>query len=75
MTLPAGNFKVTVEADGYLPQTVTNVAVSSGQVATVDFALMPAHRLYLPVVYSVGKAAGPSGLDAGSVPERFENAR
>jgi serine protease AprX len=75
MTLPAGSFKVTVRADGYILQTVTNVAVSSGQVATVDFALMPAYRLYLPVVYSVDKAAAPSGLDAGSLQECRENAR
>jgi hypothetical protein len=75
MTLPAGSFKVTVQADGYIPQTLTHVAVSSGQVTTVDFALMSAHRLHIPVVYAMGKAAGPSSLDAGSVPEGREKAR
>jgi subtilisin family serine protease len=75
MTLPAGSFRVTVRADAYISRTLTDVAVSSGQVATVDFALIPAHRLYLPAVYSADMAAGPSGLDAESAPERGEKAR
>lgn len=75
MTLPAGSFKVTVQADGYIPQTLTDVAVSPGQVTTVDFALMSAHRLYIPVVYSMGKATGPSGRDVGIVTEGREKAR
>jgi serine protease AprX len=49
LTLAAGTYDVTARAMGYLPQTVTNVVVISGQVTTLDFALLP-NRLFLPLV-------------------------
>jgi subtilisin family serine protease len=50
LTLAMGDYDVTVEADGYVSQMVTNTQVISGQVTTLDFALVPLQRLYLPLI-------------------------
>ena len=42
MVIPVGTYDVTASAYGYLPQTVTDTAVLSGTVTTVDFALVAA---------------------------------
>jgi len=41
ITLPAGVYTVTASADGYVPQTLGDVAVLTGAVKTLDFALIP----------------------------------
>ena len=50
MTLPAGTFDVSVRADGYVLQTVTDVQVISGHSTTLDFGLVAFSRCYLPLV-------------------------
>ena len=49
MSLPAGAYNLTVEAAGYISETATGVLILSDQVATLDFALVPIVRLYLPL--------------------------
>jgi PKD repeat protein len=49
LTLPTGTYSVTADAIGYLPQTITNVVVISGETTIQDFALVPAHSFYLPL--------------------------
>ena len=50
LTLAADTYSVTAGAIGYLPQTITNVAVISGTITTQDLALDPLQRMYLPLV-------------------------
>jgi subtilisin family serine protease len=51
LTLAAATYRVTADAFGYLPQTVTGVVVISGEVTTLDLALVPAeHVIYLPFI-------------------------
>ncbi len=49
LTLEADTYDVTVDAIHYLSQTITNVAVISGQITTLDF-LLPPYFIYLPHV-------------------------
>jgi subtilisin family serine protease len=49
MPLPAGAYNLTVEAAGYISETATGVLILSDHVATLDFALVPIVRLYLPL--------------------------
>ena len=37
-------------AEGYFPQTVTNVVVTGMGVTLEDFYLLPVHRFYLPLI-------------------------
>jgi hypothetical protein len=40
---------VTVQAEGYVRQTLAGVVVAADEVTILDFALVPAWRVYLPV--------------------------
>ncbi|NOR83812.1 MAG: M28 family peptidase [Ardenticatenales bacterium] len=47
-TLPTGSYTLTVQASGYVSQSVGGLRVSRGQVTTQDFALRPL-AIYLPL--------------------------
>jgi subtilisin family serine protease len=49
LTLAANTYDVIAQANGYAPQTMTNVAVTGESVTTQDFALVPLLRYYLPL--------------------------
>jgi subtilisin family serine protease len=51
ITLPASTYEVAAQAEGYVSQTATDVPVISGTVTTLDFALEPLVRFYLPLIY------------------------
>lgn len=51
MLLPAGIYSVTVQAAGYISETATDVSILHDQVATRDLALVPAVRLYFPLLF------------------------
>jgi len=50
MTLPAGEYSVTAQAEGHSSQTATGVAVTHGQVTVLHFALEPLVYICLPWV-------------------------
>jgi serine protease AprX len=50
LTLPASSYDVTARADGYVQQTITDVAVISDTVTVQDFALVSVLPFYLPLV-------------------------
>jgi serine protease AprX len=50
LTLVAGTYDVTAQAEGYLSQTITQVVVISRANTLQDFALAPLRRVYLPLV-------------------------
>jgi len=50
LTLATGTYSVTADAVGYLPQTISNVTVISGEVTLLDLALVPAYRVYVPLL-------------------------
>jgi len=49
LTLAAGGYEVTAQAAGYVPQTMPQVMVVRGESTTLDLALVPWVRLYLPL--------------------------
>jgi hypothetical protein len=57
LTLAADVYTVTADAAGYLPQTITSVAVISGEVTTLDLALAPAFPFYLPLLVKDGSCS------------------
>jgi serine protease AprX len=57
LTLAASVYDVTADAAGYMPQTITSVAVISGEVTTLDLALAPAFPLYLPLLVKDGSCS------------------
>jgi serine protease AprX len=50
LLLPSGTYSVTADATGYLPETITNVIIISGETTIQDFALVPAQNTYLPLI-------------------------
>ncbi|MGD9145330.1 MAG: S8 family serine peptidase [Anaerolineae bacterium] len=53
LTLPAGTYDVTTQAEGYVSQTITNVIVLSSANTLQDYSLRPLERLYLPLVAKI----------------------
>jgi subtilisin family serine protease len=50
LTLPAGTYDLTAQAEDYVSQTITHVVIISGASTLQDFALAPLQRVYLPLV-------------------------
>lgn len=50
LTLAPGEYDVTAQAWGFAPETITDVLVISQTVRTLDFALTPLMRFYLPLI-------------------------
>jgi subtilisin family serine protease len=50
MTLAPGTYDITARASGYLSQTASNVVIREQETSYQDFDLMPAQRLYLPLI-------------------------
>jgi serine protease AprX len=50
LTLAAGIYDLTARAEGYMPQTFTNIVVISGEIQIQDFALEPLLRYLFPLV-------------------------
>ncbi len=64
----AGTYSITVKANGYETQTVSNVTVASNSATTTDFQLQPDSSLQYAYKFVASQIPGNNNADEGNTP-------